>query len=181
MHAADLEYVTPKERPLLLNTREPFVVRVESYHFVTVVTVQDRFLCDPKSEGPVPLTAEGLTGLLRDAVAVLMDREALARVKQEAASSGTDTISKDSGPDALAASEHGEQQPQEPIAPASTSMTRSSEQKKAAVPGDLDCNGRGKADQIEPKGFWAEHAVDLDFSKSALCVFWVEFTVFDLD
>jgi hypothetical protein len=64
MHAADLEYVTPKERPLLLNTREPFVVRVESYHFVAVVTVQDRFLCDPKSEGPVPLTAEGLTGLL---------------------------------------------------------------------------------------------------------------------
>ncbi|MFO0203400.1 MAG: hypothetical protein ACK528_09755 [Alphaproteobacteria bacterium] len=65
---------------------EPFLVRVEAYHFVTV---RDRFLCDPKLEGPVLLTAEGLTDLLRDAVAVLMDREALAQVKQDAASSST--------------------------------------------------------------------------------------------
>ena len=85
-----------RHRPLLLDAREPFLVRVEAYHFVTVVTAQDRFLCDPQLEGPVPLRVERLTGLLRDAVAVLMDREALARVKQEAASSATDPLVKGS-------------------------------------------------------------------------------------
>ncbi len=167
MHAANLEYVTRSERLLLMDTGEPFLVRVEAYHFVTV---RGRFLCDPKLEGPVLLTAEGLTDLLRDAVAVLMDREALAQVKQDAASSSTAPI-KDSDPPAApaapAASADGEQQQQpEPLSPA-TSPTGSSELEKAAEPGGLDCDGRDTADQIEPKRVWTD-PVYIDVSMSVI-------------
>ena len=103
MHAADLEYVTPKEWPLLLNTREPSSV---SKAIISLRSLRSRTVSCATQNRRAPSLSQ--RGLLRDAVAVLMDREALARVKQEAASSGTDTISKDSGPDAPAASEHGD-------------------------------------------------------------------------
>jgi hypothetical protein len=52
----------------------------------------------------------------------------------------------------------------------STSMTRSSEQKKAAVPGDLDCNGRERLTRLSPRAFGLTTPWTL-ISRSPHCVF----------
>ena len=65
MRAANLDYLTEREREALMaNPTGTLLIRHHaSYHFSAV---NNSWLCDPKSAGPVLFSTEDLAKLLRD-------------------------------------------------------------------------------------------------------------------